>query len=146
MQCERSPDVNSGVEALRAKKNWIVALGVIYATAALIALCSITMTTASSILVVGIMMMIAGTSEVINACQLRSWSKFVLWLALGALYIVAGIATFENPILTVGLLTIVLGASLVVSGSMRLILGFSLKMGTPWGWVFLSGVITLLLG
>jgi uncharacterized membrane protein HdeD (DUF308 family) len=63
---------------------------------------------------------------------------------MGALYIVAGVATFENPALTAALL--LLGASLIVSGGMRTILGFSMKIGTPWGLVFLSGVITLLLG
>jgi uncharacterized membrane protein HdeD (DUF308 family) len=40
----------------------------------------------------------------------------------------------------------VLGASLVVSGIMRIILAFSMKRETPWIWVALSGVITLLLG
>jgi hypothetical protein len=40
----------------------------------------------------------------------------------------------------------VLGASLLASGAMRIFLAFSMKRETPWVWVLLSGVITLLLG
>jgi len=54
--------------------------------------------------------------------------------------------TFENPLLAAALLTLVLGASLVASGIMRIILAFSMKRETPWIWVALSGMITLLLG
>src|SRR6202043_1330434 len=83
---------------------------------------------------------------VINAFQIKTWSKFLIWALLGVLYIVAGFVTFENPLLSAVLLTLVLGASLVASGIMRIILAFSMKRETPWVWVLLSGVITLLLG
>jgi len=39
-----------------------------------------------------------------------------------------------------------LGASLVVSGIMRIVLAFGMKSEAPWIWIALSGVITLLLG
>jgi uncharacterized membrane protein HdeD (DUF308 family) len=44
------------------------------------------------------------------------------------------------------LLTLFLGASLVVSGLIRLFLAFSMKRESPWVWVAVSSVITLLLG
>jgi uncharacterized membrane protein HdeD (DUF308 family) len=136
----------SGVEPLRAKCGWIVALGVIYLIAGLIALSSIALATVASVFVVGIMMVIAGVAEVINAFQLKSWGKFLLWIVLGLLYIVAGIVTFENPLLAAALLTLMLGAALLASGIMRIILAFSMKEGMPWMWVALSGAITIILG
>ena len=39
-----------------------------------------------------------------------------------------------------------LGASLVVSGIMRIVLALSMKEGMPWIAVCLSGAVTLLLG
>jgi uncharacterized membrane protein HdeD (DUF308 family) len=137
---------DSAVEPLRAKCGWIIALGVIYLLAGLIALSSVALATVASVFVVGIMMLIAGAAEVINAFQLKSWGKFLLWVALGLLYIVAGFATFENPLLAAALLTLMLGAALVASGVMRIVLAFSMKEGMPWMWVALSGVITILLG
>ncbi|MBN9583367.1 MAG: HdeD family acid-resistance protein [Afipia sp.] len=136
----------AGLAPLRAKWGWIVALGVVYLIAGLIALGSVAMATVVSVYFVGVMMIVVGVAEVINAFQLKGWGKFLLWMLLGVLYIVAGFVAFENPLLTAALLTLILGASLVASGIMRIILAFSMKRETPWVWVLLSGLITLALG
>ncbi|HEX5212705.1 MAG TPA: HdeD family acid-resistance protein [Pseudolabrys sp.] len=136
----------AGIEPLRAKWGWIVALGAVYAIAGLIALGSVLMATVATVYVVGFMMLISGIAEVINSFQVKSWGKFLLWALLGVLYIIAGFVTFENPLLAAALLTLMLGCALVISGVMRIILGFSMKHGMPWLWVVLSGVVTLLLG
>jgi uncharacterized membrane protein HdeD (DUF308 family) len=140
------PQTGSDTAPLRAKSGWIIALGVVYLIAGFIALGSVMMATVASVLIVGVMMIIAGVAEVFSAFQIKSWGKFLLWALLGVLYIFAGFVTFENPLLAAVLLTLILGASLVASGIMRIFLGFSMKRETPWIWVVLSGVITLLLG
>jgi uncharacterized membrane protein HdeD (DUF308 family) len=142
----KSSQAGSDMTPLRAKSGWIVALGVVYLLAGFVALGSVVTATVASVLVVGAMMIIAGVAEVFGAFQIKSWGKFLLWVLLGVLYIVAGFVTFENPLLAAVLLTLILGASLVASGIMRIILAFSMKRETPWIWVVLSGVITLLLG
>jgi uncharacterized membrane protein HdeD (DUF308 family) len=136
----------AGIAPLRAKSGWIVALGVVYVIAGVIALGSVVFATVVSVFIVGVMMLIAGVAEVFNAFQIKSWGKFFLWLLLGALYIVAGFVTFENPLLAAAVLTLVLGFSLLASGVMRIVLAFSMKDEMPWIWVAVSGVITLLLG
>jgi uncharacterized membrane protein HdeD (DUF308 family) len=141
-----SEAASSGMAPLRAKWGWIVALGAVHVIAGFFALGSIAMATVASVLVVGVAMIVAGVAQVINAFQIKSWSKFLIWALLGVLYIVAGFVTFENPLLAAVLLTLVLGASLVASGIMRIILSFSMKREAPWIWVALSGVITVLLG
>ena len=141
-------DLRTGIDVapLRAKWGWIVALGVVYVVAGFIALGSIVMATVASVFIVGIMMIIAGAAELINAFQIKTWGKFLFWALLGVLYIVAGFVTFENPLFAAVLLTLILGASLVASGVVRLFLAFNMKRETPWIWVALSAVITLLLG
>ncbi|MCA6115586.1 HdeD family acid-resistance protein [Bradyrhizobium sp. WSM 1738] len=141
-----TPQAGSDTAPLRAKWGWIVALGVTYVIAGFIALGSVALATFVSVLVVGVMMIIAGVAEVISAFQIKSWGKFLLWALLGVLYIFAGFVTFQNPLLAAVLLTLILGAALVVSGITRIVLAFSMKRETPWIWVALSGVITLLLG
>ena len=131
---------------LRAKWGWIVALGVIYLFAGFIALGSVMMATVASVFLVGIMMIVAGIAEIINAFQLKGWGKFLIWALLGVLYIIAGFVTFENPLLAAALLTLVLGAALVASGLVRIFLAFSVKRATPWIWLLLSSLVTLLLG
>ena len=131
---------------LHAKWGWIVALGIVYLVAGVIALGSVFAATVASVLVVGIMMMIAGVAEVINAFQIKTWGRFFFWLILGILYIVAGFVAWDNPLLTAVWLTLFLGAALVASGIVRIFLGFSMQHGSPWMWVVVSGLITLLLG
>jgi uncharacterized membrane protein HdeD (DUF308 family) len=141
-------DLRTGTDVapLRAKWGWIVALGVVYVFAGFVALGSVVMATVASVLIVGVMMIIAGAAEIINAFQIKSWGKFLIWALLGVLYIVAGFVTFENPLFAAVLLTLLLGASLVASGVVRLFLAFNMRREMPWIWVAFSAVITLLLG
>jgi uncharacterized membrane protein HdeD (DUF308 family) len=131
---------------LRHKWGWIVALGVVYVVAGFIALGSVVAATVATVYVVGIMMIIAGVVEAVSAFQLKSWGRFLFWLALGVLYIVAGFLAFDNPLLTAVWLTLFLGAALVASGLVRIYLGFSMRAGSPWVWIVISGLITLVLG
>lgn len=142
----RTLEERSGLGPLRAKSGWIIALGVVYIIAGIIALGSMLAATVVSVFVVGIMMVIAGVAEVINAFQIKTWGKFMLWLLLGALYIVAGFLAFENPLLAAAVLTLFLGVSLIVSGIIRVVLAFGMQRTMPWIWVLLSGIITALLG
>jgi len=130
----------------RAKSGWIVALGAVYLLAGFIALGSVAAATVATVYVVGIMMLIAGVAEVISAFQIKTWGRSLLWMAIGALYIIGGFATFENPLLAAALLTLLLGISLVASGTMRMVLAFSIRDRAAWFAVCLSSAITLLLG
>ena len=132
------------LEPLRAKWGWIVALGAVYMIAGFVALGSVVTATVVSVFVVGIMMLVAGVAEVINAFQVKTWGNFVLWVLLGALYIIAGFVTLENPVLAAAVLTLVLSIALIASGVTRIILAFSMKEGVIL--IVLSGVITLVLG
>jgi uncharacterized membrane protein HdeD (DUF308 family) len=133
---------NPAAEPLRAKSGWVVALGIVYLIAGAVALSSVVMATVVSVFLVGIMMIVAGIAEVISALQVKSWGKVFLWLLLGALYIL----TFENPLLAAKLLTLLLGASLIASGIVKIVLAFNMKAGSSWGVVVFAGLITLLVG
>ncbi len=136
-----------GLKALRAKWGWIVALGVVFLIAGIIALGSVVAATETAVLVVGIMMLMGGVAEIIAAFGVKSWGKFLFWLLLGVLYVAAGIIAIMNPLLAATYLTLMLGFALVFGGVLRIFLAFQMKSaGGPWGWVVLSGLITLLLG
>src|SRR5277367_5618833 len=98
----------AGIAPLKAKWGWVVALGVVYLIAGLIALGSLMAATVATVLVVGAMKIVAGVAEVIGAFQVRSWGKFFLWLVLGILYILAGFFAWDNPLLAASVLTLLL--------------------------------------
>ena len=68
----------------------------VYLVAGVIALGSVVMATVATVCVVGIMMIIAGVFEVIHSFQIKTWGRFIFWLLLGILYIIAGFTAFDN--------------------------------------------------
>jgi uncharacterized membrane protein HdeD (DUF308 family) len=141
------PPVGASPQApLRERSGWIVALGVVYVLAGIAALASVTLAAVVTVFVVGIMMVVAGVAEVLSAIRMRSWRKSVFWMLLGALYILAGIFTFENPLLTAKFLTLLLGLFLIGSGVMKIVLAVSIGAGSSGALVILSGVFTLAVG
>lgn len=142
-----SQGLADGLKALRAKWGWIVALGVVFLVAGVIAMGSVVAATETAVLVVGIMMLMGGVAEIIAAFSVKTWGKFLLWMLLGVLYVAAGMIAIMNPLLAAAYLTLMLGFALVFGGVLRIFLAFQMKSaGGPWGWVVLSGLITLLLG
>jgi len=131
---------------LRHKWGWTVAFGVLLSLAGFVALGSVLLTTISTILVVGIAMMVCGVGEIIEGFAMRCWKKFFLWIVIGLLYIAAGFSVFQNPILAAGFFTLLLGVSLVASGIFRSILAFQLPLNTPRVLVFFSGILSLVIG
>jgi len=146
MSDKAPPNIGEAIHTFRGKWGWIVALGVFFVAAGVIALGSVYLATVVSVLWVGVMMLFAGIVEIISAFQMKSWGKFFLWILLGALYALAGFLVFDNPLLAAATLTLLLGAALVASGLVRIYLAFQMQQGAPWGWVAVSGAITTLLG
>ena len=140
-------NLGDGIRTLRAKWGWIVALGIIFMIAGVIALGSVVVATASAVLIVGIMMIMAGVAEIFAAFRVKDWGKAIFWGLLGALYVVAGFIAFENPLLAAAVLTLFLGIALMAGGIVRMFLAWHMReAGKPWGWVVVSGLISLLLG
>ncbi len=139
--------LGDSLRALRAKWGWIVALGVIFMIAGIIALGSVVMATVSAVLIVGIMMIMAGVAEIIAAFRVKDWGKAIFWGLLGVLYVAAGIIAINNPFAAATILTLFLGIALIAGGIVRMFLAWHMReAGKPWGWVVVSGIISLLLG
>jgi uncharacterized membrane protein HdeD (DUF308 family) len=136
-----------GIRALRSKWGWIVGFGVFSVIAGLIALGSgVMLATATAVLIIGFMMLMAGVVEVVAAFNARDWGHRIVWLLLGVLYVFAGFVCIQNPFQAATLLTLMLGIALIVGGLLRVFLATRMKQGTPWGWVVASGIISFLLG
>jgi len=150
MSSDFSPGVGGAqpfdVEPLREKWGWMVAFGLLLTLAGFIALGSVVASTLATVLVVGAAMLVSGVVEVAHGFAMRSWRNFFLWLAIGALYIVAGVGAIENPLLAAGVFTLMIGVSLIASGFVRGYLAFQLPENAPRIAIAISGLLSLLLG
>jgi uncharacterized membrane protein HdeD (DUF308 family) len=135
-----------GLKVLRKSSGWVIALGVIAMIGGIVALGSVVMATASAVVIVGFMMLMAAAAELAAAFNAKDWSHRIMWFLLGLLYAAAGLICLQNPFEAATFLTLLLGAALMVTGLVRIFLATRMGQGTPWGWVAFSGVISFLLG
>src|SRR5690606_34382122 len=72
--------------------------------------------------------------------------SFLLWSVSGLLYTAAGLVAIINPVAGAAMLTLLLGATLIGAGALRLWLWFNNRGQAGWPWIAFSGVITLATG
>jgi uncharacterized membrane protein HdeD (DUF308 family) len=77
--------------------------------------------------------------------MMRNLRGFALHLLSAVLYLIVGLFMLEDPVRAAAVLTLLLSASFLVGGVLRLV--FSLVVRFPsWPWVFLNGLVDLVLG
>ena len=130
-------------KALYSRWGWFVLLGLVLIVLGLSALSYVVMATLTSVVVIGSLMVVGGIAQFIHAWTLRSLSGFLLWTLVGILYISAGIMAIQNPIAGAQVLTLLLGASLIGVGVLRLGLWLMNRSQEGWLWLAFSGFISL---
>ena len=138
--------LGDALRQVRAKWGWFVALGVLLLVAGGIALANLLTATVASVFVVGALMLVGGIGQIVHAFSVKGWGGFAWWLLSGILYAASGVIAFMNPLLASAVLTLLLAASLLASGALRVWVGLKERPNGGWGWVVAAGVITFLLG
>ena len=131
---------------LSAPPFWIcILLGLVMIAAGALVLGDVVLVTVISTMFIGWISIIAGAFEVIHAFWTKGWGGFVWQVLLGILYIAFGAVLVSQPIASALILTYVLGLLLLISGIVRILLGFG-----HWreaGWIMLlSGLFGVLAG
>lgn len=130
----------------RSPWGWYVALGIALIVLSAFAFGNLLMATVASVYFVGILMLVGAVLQIVHAFEVKRWGGFFLWLLSGLVYGLAGVLAFTNPLLAASALTLLLAASLIISGILRIVWSFALRRLSGWGWLLASGVITILVG
>lgn len=125
---------------------WFVSYGVALILLGAVASVSLVTATVASVLVNGILMIVAGIGEIGVGLRSKEWSRLFLWVIAGLFYIAAGVIAVLDPLLAATVFTLILGAGLIVAGLMRAFAAWSLPATAPRGWLTLGGILTALLG
>ena len=133
------------IEAIRGKWIWLVALGIALIVLGTILLGSPVIATLATVTVLGVLILVAGSFEVVGAFWCREWSGFFLALLSGILGVVVGLMLLGNPIEGGIVLTVLLASFLFVAGIFKSVAALSHRFG-GWGWLLLSGIIDIVLG
>jgi uncharacterized membrane protein HdeD (DUF308 family) len=125
---------------------WLfLALGLVSVIVGFLAISSAFIATMASVVVFGVLLLIAGCTEVIHAVMGRNGRGFALHLLAAALYLLVGLFILEHPVRAATVLTLVLAASFFVGGVLRIIMSVAVRF-PAWPWVLFNGVVDLLLG
>lgn len=139
------PANTAALRQLKENWGWLMALGIAMLIIGTLAIIFSFTSTIISVIYFGALLLTAGIMEGIKSTRVSQWSTFFLHLFLSILYIVGGIFIMIHPAVNAITLTLVLAIFFVISGILRMI--FSLGRQLPHrSWLFISGILTLLLG
>lgn len=96
--------------------------------------------------IVGIFLLIGGIAQLIAVFMARSFRDNLIPTVLGALAFIVGCYLTFSPASSLGVLTLILAGYFLVTGVMEAVWAFSARPATGWGWLFISGVVTFVLG
>lgn len=133
------------LEAIRGQWVWLLALGIVLVVVGTLAIGAPFIASLATALTIGALLLVGGAAQLVGSFWTRDWSGFFLMFLMGVLYIVVGLLFLEQPISALEALTLLLACALIVSGIFRIV-GSLMSRFPQWGWVFVGGVINLLLG
>lgn len=130
-------------------QNWgyFLTWGILLIILGLITLYFDTMTTLISVIIIGVMFVIAGIVVIIDSFQFWRDKKagLLLHLLMGLFYLIAGLILIRGPVIGAISITLVLGVLFLILGLFRIVFSLSHRL-SYWGWNLFSGLITLILG
>ena len=135
------------VIAFKENRTRFLAWGLALAFLGILSMGGAVISTLFSIIFIGILILFTGVVVILDAFTFwwRKWQGLVLHLIIGILYSITGALLIAKPVLGSMSFTLLVGAFYLSLGIFRIVYSLSLK--TPgWGWNFLNGIISLLLG
>lgn len=138
--------LTQALDQLAARWGWFVFLGVTLVFLGAVAISHVVAATLVSVLFVGVLMLAGGMVQLLHAWRTRGLKGFLFWTFSGIFYGAAGIFAILRPEVGASVLTLLFGATLIGTGSLRLWIWFNNRAQPGWMWLALSGVVTLLTG
>ena len=140
-----SPPAPRCRDGLERSWGWFLRLGIIEIILGTIAVGASFFATLVTVVLFGWLLLFGGVLSALHAFWRKQWKGFFLDLAMGVLYIVAGLMMVGNPAEAAVTLTLLIAMFLLVGGIFRIIVALSGHF-EHWGWVLLNGLITSALG
>jgi len=131
---------------LQARWGWFVGLGIVLLVLGVFALGHVFAATLASVIFIGVLMAIAGVGQLLHAWRIKQIHGFLFWSISGLLYLLAGLFATFYPVQGATMLTLLFGSILIAVGALRTWLWFNNRGQRGWGWLGISGVLTLLVG
>lgn len=146
-QASLNPLDGTGLSAsLAQSRRWLYAVGILLIVAGLAALALPLFASLAVEAVVGWAFVIAGVSQLLYVFRAKGWGGFAWQLLIGAVFLLGGFTLITNPVAGLISLTLVIIATFIASGVLKVLVGFRLRPMDGWGWFVLLGLLSLAVG
>jgi uncharacterized membrane protein HdeD (DUF308 family) len=133
------------VELMPKRRGWRLGLGLTMVVLGVLSLAFTPAVSVISTVLLGIALATAGGVALIAIFKSESAVEGVLMLILGGMLVITGFALLLDPVRALTATTTIIGTYLLFSGVARIIIALFNRHG-PWGWAIVHGVVNLLLG
>ena len=125
---------------------WMALLAVVSIVGGFMALANPFAASVAATLLAGWFFAILGVIQIVQAFRVTDWSGFLWALAFGVLTLIVGGVLLFDPLAGMVSLTVLVAVLFLVTGIAKTMFAFSLRPVSGWGWVLVSGLVSLLLG
>ena len=132
-------------EKVKRHSLWYLFQGALMVVAGILAIAHPAMSSVALVIFFGWLLIISGIAQGISLIDARSVPHFWLQLVSVALFIIIGALFLRNPAESVVTLTLLLIVFLMVEGISKIIFSLTIRPFPNWGWILISGIISVLL-
>jgi uncharacterized membrane protein HdeD (DUF308 family) len=136
----------AGFGALTKNWGWLLVLGIVFIILGTIGLGMLFSLTIVSVLFFGVLMLIGGGVQFVDAFKCKGWKGAVWHVLMAILYVLGGIVVIIDPVLASVVITLILAGTITGAGIVRLIIALQHRDSKGWGWALVSGIISIILG
>ena len=133
-------------QAIHENRGWFIAIGVVLILVGTAAILFPFLSTLSTEIFVGWLLVIGGIVQIVHAFRAKEWSGFLWEVLIGVLEVAAGVILLAYPLAGLVTLTVFLAVMFIVEGAFRAALAFKIKPQAGWGWVLFGGILSGIVG
>ncbi|QNT78677.1 HdeD family acid-resistance protein [Entomobacter blattae] len=121
-------------------------LGMICIALGVFALIDTSLATLASVIMLGLLLIIAGMIQIYHSFSVKEWSSFIFSFGIGVLYCIGGILLMKEPVTGSIFLTAFIALCFILGGAMRAIIATRHTDLKRWWVMLLSGLLSMLVG
>lgn len=133
------------MDYLTKNRGLFITEGIFFIILGILAIALPVWSTLSFELLLGWLFIVGSIIQFVRTFQFHKAGEVVWSLISAILYLVVGIILLAYPLTGILTLTLLLAAFFLVEGIAKLILSFELRSFGNWGWLLLSGILSIIL-
>ncbi|NOR80531.1 MAG: HdeD family acid-resistance protein [Methyloprofundus sp.] len=135
------------VNIVRTNWGWLLFVGIFMVISGFIGLSMEFALTITSLALFGFLMLGGGILQLVDAFKAEGWQSILWHILIALMYVATGLVMIIFPGASAVWITLFIGASLLATGFLRIIMGFQMRgVVKGWGWTIFSGLMSILLG